>query len=306
MNKYIVTTTINAPTEALKAFSELPGWKLIVVGDKKTPEKSYQDINCEYFSSVEQEQRFPQLSELVGWNCVQRRNLGFLKALEYGAQIVATVDDDNVPLENWGRNLIVGETLELKSYTSEKVFDPLSVTNYPHLWHRGFPIQRLTSRNSEEGMEKITVDVEAAFWNGDPDIDAICRMEHAPACSFDPCRFPFTSPQFSPFNSQNTFLTRKALKNYFMFPGVGRMDDIWGSYFLESLGYRVAYTEATVRQDRNIHDLTTDFNGEIIGYQKTEKLLDALLDSPLRIAEFVGERSYSAFVKYREIAESFE
>ena len=155
-------------------------------------------------------------------------------------------------------------------------------------------------------MEKVTVDVEAAFWNGDPDIDAICRMEHAPACSFDPCRFPFTSPQFSPFNSQNTFLTRKALKNYFMFPGVGRMDDIWGSYFLESLGYRVAYTEATVRQDRNIHDLTIDFNGEIIGYQKTEKLLDALLDSPSRIAEFVGERSYSAFVKYREIAESFE
>jgi hypothetical protein len=306
MNKFIVTTTINPPTDALIAFSRMPGWKLIVVGDKKTPDDSYQDINCEYLSPHDQEKQFPQLSDLIGWNCVQRRNLGFLKALEQGAEIVATVDDDNIPLENWGKNLIVGKTIEIKSFSTDKVFDPLSVTNYSHLWHRGFPIQRLASRISNESVEKITIDVEASFWNGDPDVDAICRMEHAPSCKFDPDLFPFTSPQFSPFDSQNTFLTRKALKSYFMFPGIGRMDDIWGSYFLESLGFRVAYTAASVRQDRNVHDLTIDFNGEIIGYQKTDTLLDALIESPSLIAKFVGERSFSAFEKYQQIVEDFD
>tara|TARA_Y100000389_G_C17456648_1_gene518601 strand:- start:1669 stop:1788 length:120 start_codon:yes stop_codon:yes gene_type:complete len=36
---FIVTTTINAPTEALIKYSKFKEWKLIVVGDLKTPEK---------------------------------------------------------------------------------------------------------------------------------------------------------------------------------------------------------------------------------------------------------------------------
>ena len=301
MKKTIVTTTINPPTEALIAFSEMSEWDLIVVGDKKTPDELYDHIRCEYYSSADQEKQYPQLSELIGWNSIQRRNLGFLKALEHGAEIIATVDDDNIPLSNWGKDLIVGKEIEVDSFRVAQVFDPISVTNYSHLWHRGFPIQELSRRNSVKSREVITVDVQAAFWNGDPDIDAICRMEHAPNCEFDGKAFPFTSQQFSPFNSQNTFLTRKALKSYFMFPGVGRMDDIWASYYLESLGYRVAYTEASVRQDRNVHDLTIDFNGEIIGYQNTNKLLIALSSSHENIRDFVGEKSYKAFQIYQDI-----
>ena len=36
-NKYIITTTINNPTEAIHKFDNMSDWKLIVVGDKKTP-----------------------------------------------------------------------------------------------------------------------------------------------------------------------------------------------------------------------------------------------------------------------------
>ena len=35
MNKFIVTTTINNITPALKKFDELKNWNLIVIGDKK-------------------------------------------------------------------------------------------------------------------------------------------------------------------------------------------------------------------------------------------------------------------------------
>ena len=37
-DKWIVVTTINAPTEDIKALSQLKGWKVVVVGDLKTPE----------------------------------------------------------------------------------------------------------------------------------------------------------------------------------------------------------------------------------------------------------------------------
>jgi len=38
MKKVIVTTTINAPTEAIRRFDVMPDWHLIVIGDLKTPE----------------------------------------------------------------------------------------------------------------------------------------------------------------------------------------------------------------------------------------------------------------------------
>ena len=36
-DKWIVVTSIAAPTSDVKLLSRIPGWKLLVVGDKKTP-----------------------------------------------------------------------------------------------------------------------------------------------------------------------------------------------------------------------------------------------------------------------------
>lgn len=303
MKKVIVTTTINPPTEALLRYSEMEGWDLIVVGDLKTPDEKYSKIDCTYLSPEYQSEKYAKLSELIGWNSIQRRNFGFLEALSDGADIIATVDDDNIPLDDWGLDLIVGTTIELDSYSGDLVFDPLAVTNYPHLWHRGFPIQRLLKRNYVKEKRSIFVGVQAGFWNGDPDVDAICRMEHGPNCSFEASAFPFSSSVFSPYNSQNTFVTRDVLKNYFMFPGIGRMDDIWASYYVEALGHKVAYTSATVVQDRNVHDLTRDFEGEIIGYTKTNDLLQKLSSDPQAILEFLPEKSALAFSEYTGLAQ---
>ena len=42
--KFIVCTTINKPTLAVKKFDKMKDWKLIIVGDKKTP-KNYKIKN---------------------------------------------------------------------------------------------------------------------------------------------------------------------------------------------------------------------------------------------------------------------
>ena len=36
--KWLVVTTISAPTEDVKKLAQVQGWKLLIVGDKKTPE----------------------------------------------------------------------------------------------------------------------------------------------------------------------------------------------------------------------------------------------------------------------------
>ena len=112
------------------------------------------------------------------------------------------------------------------------------------------------------------VDVQADFWNGDPDIDAFCRMEHAPECDFDPGSFPMCAKKMGPFNSQNTFIAGKCLRDYFLFPHIGRMDDIWASYYVQAKGYRVVWNKASVYQERNVHDLVRDMKQEYLGLRK--------------------------------------
>ena len=194
MNKYIVTTTINKPTLALKKYSKMKDWKLIVVLDKKTPKFSLN--NAIILTCKDQEKISKKLSNLIGWNCIQRRNFAIILAYKLGADIIATIDDDNIPLNNWSKNLIINKKIKANKYfTKDSAFDPISVTNYKSLWHRGFPIEYVKNRKYKKSTvkKKIKFDIQAGFWNGDPDIDAICRMIYQPECKFVKKTFPFCS-----------------------------------------------------------------------------------------------------------------
>jgi hypothetical protein len=298
--KAIVTTTINGPTPAIQAFDALSDWELIVVGDKKTP-GDYRLQRGIYLSPEQQEKYDPALSEAIGWNCIQRRNFGFLWAKDLGADVIASVDDDNIPLEGWGESLLVGQQIEVDYYTTDlPAFDPVGATNYPHLWHRGYPLQLVSRRNySEKTRKTASVDIQADFWNGDPDVDALCRMEHAPHCQFDPRCFPMAANKMGPFNSQNTFLSKDVLEHYFVFPHVGRMDDIWPSYYVQSKGFRVVYGRPSVYQQRNAHDLTLDLRQEYVGYENNLRIVQRLVDDPQSIFAYAPERTARAFELYR-------
>lgn len=301
MKKVIVTTTINPPTEAILKFQHMKDWELVVLGDKKTPPGYHLERGI-YVTPEEQEKYDPELSEAIGWNCIQRRSMGLLWAHEMKADIIALIDDDNIPLEHWGQNLLVGREVEVTEYESDlPAFDPVGLTNYPHLWHRGFPLQLLSQRDySKKTRKKVFVDVQADFWNGDPDIDAICRMEHRPECKFDPSAFPVAANKMGPFNSQNTFITAECLPNYFLFPHVGRMDDIWGSYFLQSNGFRVVWNTPSVYQQRNVHDLVRDMKQEYLGYENNASLVRDLAKNSECIAKYLPERSQHAFALYKK------
>ena len=137
MNKFIITTTINKPTIAIKKYDNLKEWKLIVAGDLKTP-TNYKLNKGIYLKPKDQIKISKKLSDLIGWNCIQRRNFAMILAYKLGADIIATIDDDNIPLNHWGKNLLLKKNINTKKYlTKELAFDPISVTNYKYLWHRG-------------------------------------------------------------------------------------------------------------------------------------------------------------------------
>ena len=301
MKKVIVTTTINPPTEAIEAFQAMKGWDLVVVGDKKTP-KDYRLSRGVYVTPDEQDKFDPDLSEAIGWNCIQRRSFGLLWAHRMKADVVAVVDDDNIPLPGWGQDLLVGREVEVNFYETDlPAFDPVGATNHSQLWHRGFPIQLLPKRRYDRRSRKrLMPDVQADFWNGDPDIDAICRMEHAPECDFQAEGFPIASNRMAPFNSQNTFLRGALLKDYVLFPHVGRMDDIWAAYYLQAKGFRVVYGRPSVYQRRNVHDLVRDMRQEYLGYENNLQLVADLAKDPEALLAYLPGRSAWAFQLYRK------
>ncbi|KIX13271.1 hypothetical protein [Dethiosulfatarculus sandiegensis] len=300
MRKVIVTTTINPPTEAIIRYDSMEDWSLVVIGDLKTP-KDYKLKKGVYVSPEEQEAYDKELSDAIGWNCIQRRSFGLLWARDLGADLVAVIDDDNIPLPGWGENLMLGREVSVNYYADQSpAFDPVGATNHPHLWHRGFPLPLLAQRDyTDVSTRRITCDVQADFWNGDPDIDAICRMEHAPECDFNSELFPLAGQGISPFNSQNTFVSGRFLKDYFLFPHVGRMDDIWASFYLQALGAKVVYGKPSVYQERNVHDLVKDMKQEYLGYENNLRLVQELEGDPKALFKYLPERSQKAFQLYR-------
>ena len=295
MNNAIVTTTIQKPTEATLKFCEIKNWDLIVVGDLKTPKNEYDEINCHYITVEDQELLNQPLSNAIGWNTIQRRNMGFLYAFNEGYEVIASVDDDNIPKNNWGENLYINKEIEVTVYdTPLDVFDPLSVTERNDLWHRGYPIQLLENKNdiNNIGKHKRKVLIQADLWDGDPDIDAICRLSKMPMVEYKISE-PYCSTKISPFNSQNTFFHRSVIPFYMVIPHVGRMDDIWGGYLLQQkFKDALIYNSSTVFQDRNEQDLIKNLEWEIIGYRNTLDFLSGDYKLPPK-----AEKAYNAYLK---------
>jgi hypothetical protein len=289
MNKFIVLTTIFQPSEAVLKFREIAekdGWVFVVVGDLKTPHDVYSTMSgVTYLSPFDQESLCKEYSDTLGWNTSCRRNVGFFYAWKEGAEIVALVDDDNIPYDNWGRDMLVGTKRKVRCFDTQiSVFDPLSVTNYANLWHRGFPIDLVKQRATQDlGILEVDVLVQENLWDGNPDIDSIARMIYPHEVTFDVKEFFTSTAEFLPFNSQNTFLHRDIIPYYMLLPHIGRVDDIWGSYLLQKQYKKkpfIVYGPPTVYQNRNEHKLLGDFEKEVYSYLNCSSYLRGDINLP--------------------------
>ncbi len=283
MKKFIVTTTIYPKGEALEKFDSLKDWNLIVIGDKKTPDIKLD--NGQFIPAEAQSSLGYKSFDHIPWSVIQRRNFGYLEAVKQGADIIASVDDDNIPFDGWGDDVVVGKNLTRKTISDDLVCDALfehSNVTSSKLWHRGFPVQLLEQRsNRKESTSTATVEVQAGLWNGDPDVDAVCRLAGGPFdLKFSNTEFFVSNQTFSPFNTQNTFFSRRLAVPMCLPYNIGRMDDIWASYMtqriMRELDTNVLYTGPTVYQSRNDHDLSKDLEKEVIGYRHTLEFLRRL------------------------------
>jgi hypothetical protein len=65
-DKWVVITSVAEPTEAVRRLAELPGWKVVVVADQKTPE-DWALQGVDFLSVAKQERLDYKIVEHIPW-----------------------------------------------------------------------------------------------------------------------------------------------------------------------------------------------------------------------------------------------
>lgn len=281
MSKYIVVTTINHPTQAIEGMAQLEGWKLIVVGDRKTP-KDWHCPNATFLSLEEQADLGFTVNRYLPVGHYARKNIGYLYAMQQGAELIWETDDDTQLLKHTLPIHAADLEVSVASVKSRFV-NMYSLFTQFKVWPRGFPLDLVNALEPIELTKKhVFAPVQQSLVNNDPDVDAIYRLVIGRLFDFDGkgC-YGLADGQYCPFNSQATLWHRRAFW-LMMLPGYVpmRVTDIWRGYIAEALlhlyNWTVLFREPAVVQHRNEHNLMSDFAEELPLYQDTHRLIEVL------------------------------
>ena len=116
IDKCIVITTINEPTPQILYYTTLIDWNLIIVGDLKTNNNLYNNLNCIYLSIDKQKELFPTLFDKIPYNSYTRKMFGYLYAIKNNYKIIYDTDDDNKYIYNinlFQNNFIMTDNIDI-------------------------------------------------------------------------------------------------------------------------------------------------------------------------------------------------
>jgi len=275
MEKAVIITTINKPTETFDKLVNFGSWDIVVAGDEKTP-SGWEHKGVHYLSTEKQVELGYNIIENLPSSHYGRKMTAYLYAIKNGAQITADLDDDNVPKDNWGKVVFDGSFPIISGRGFANVYEYFSDE---FVWPRGFPLDKINSSSWSKGdASDISVGVWQFMADKHPDVDAIYRLLYDNEIYFnDNEQIVFDSGVVCPFNSQNTFFRKEVFPLLYM-PSYTtmRFTDILRGLVAQPIlwkfGYRLGFGPATVIQDRNPHDYMQDFISEVPMYKDTGRV----------------------------------
>ena len=316
MKVAIVVTTINDPV-FLKEYADIDvgghDVVIIVVGDNKSPNLSrvtQYASNMEVWKPQAQDDwlstNYPAISmkelrTVIPENSPQRRNFGYLRAMELGADVTIVVDDDNVPItDHWlidHLDVLGGHIRLYEARSNNGYVNPCSILRgiSDGVYARGYPISKMFSINLFSQLFPIVPPVlNAGLWVESPDVDAFTHMMY-PNLRAKSAFVPvfLGENQYAPINTQNTSLKRKLFSvfhNVHMQPHdpvlpLDRYDDIWNGLFvlrlIHAMGDVASFGVPLTVHRRNPHDVVADFRKEWFGAIINCKLWDYIRNVPI-------------------------
>lgn len=291
--KILVITTINSPTRALVHSVNLAreaGVDTVIIGDLKTPPDF--EINGATYLSVDEQKALNFVSaQTIPHNSYSRKMFGYLLATSSGADLIFESDDDNYLYPQFfsypkPKKAIVG----LRGF-----FNHYTLFTDSYVWPRGYPLNLLGVESNVEYVEFSDPyfmhrkrPLCQGIADGNPDVDAIFRLVN-PRWPYEVFKFEagesyLVEPQsrpWLPLNSQTTTWPREMLPLMYLPATCSfRMTDIWRGYIAQRIlresETAVILAGPLARQERNEHDLMSDFAQEVEGYVGYNRFIDAL------------------------------
>jgi hypothetical protein len=328
MKTALITTTINIPSvlALYRRFDPSASVRFFVAIDSKTPHAVYDFCNnlgnVQVIAGTDY-----KCDQIIGWNSIQRRNLALLEALKWGADIIVSVDDDNIPLDpNYFvafERLFDSGRVKLRpgggfialpyEFSGLKVSSPLGWFDVgtllePPATHRGFP-HDITSLNRFTHAIDAKIGVAAGMVLGDPDTSSVERISKRPdvhgVSEILKAGIVVDPTTRTVFNSQNTAFIRELAPAMMMLPGVGRYDDIFASLLCQRVmrdrGLHVYFGRPFVYQQRNQHNLVNDLKQELFGMENIVRFAEYLDSFECFSATTVLANVHDIFVEMKSL-----
>lgn len=331
----VIGTTINGEEEYLEfdrlaKTSKFSDVVFIIAGDRNSKPFDTKKFQCrvEYLEPGAQE-RF-SVSPLIGWKTPRRRPVAWLRAIELTPDFVLSVDDDNIPpadyFERWHEVLTTPKAslVVLKEGGQGPPWhNYLSTSNAPlPIYPRGYPTVFRGKEHTTEmrpSAELIAVERIGLFQGislGDPDIDAMSRIVFE-----KPIRINSIQEKnyclhdiWSPYNMQNTVLSKTLFPLPILWPLAGRFDDIYASFAWQKLLFNnsmfVHVGDPLNRQDRGSRDIfKADFLLEVEGYTQSHEVWGQIASieekDGLRFLEKLMILPHEAIQRHRKFFEAY-
>lgn len=316
-NKWIVITSINEPSEAVKKYAAMDGWNLVVVGDVSTP-KSWltTDLKLTYISIDEQRKSHYEIAKLIPERHYTRKMFGYLHAIKNGAEFIVDTDDDNIPTNNWESQWIIQEADEIELLSGSWI-NIYKVYGQSDIWPRGFPLNFIKNNppisRRHEFLGKRSLGIVQGLADNDPDVDAIYRLTNNRQVNFRKMenRLVLDSNSFTPINSQNTLFTSTFFPLLFLpTTSTFRTTDIIRGIVAQPILWKadsyLGISNAEVIQERNEHDYMLDFDSEIPIYSHSDRFAQIAL-STVSETRSISEnliKCYESMIYHRLVRES--
>ena len=243
-------------------------------------------VSCPSIAEQEEYlQRLGSFGRLVPYNSDNRRNIGYLMAIEQRVDYVISIDDDNFPID--GHDFVAEHAIvcapahALHAVNSQtgwyNICQMLRLEPPIRVYPRGYPYSErhrpeLTKMDSEHGAVRLN----AGLWLSEPDLDAMTWLV-APVCAraADDQSVVLGTATWSPINTQNTALHRDVIPSYYFlrmgYPVAGmaidRYGDIFSGYFSQAcvrhLGHRIRVGTPLADHRRNSHNYLADATKEL-------------------------------------------
>lgn len=289
-----IVTSIHPPTLPVRALAEgaaAHGIEVIVIGDTKSP-STYELDGCRFLSVKDQLNTGLRFATLCPTRHYARKNVGYLVAMAESHQQIIETDDDNIPRPGF----FASREREICAAVSE-CHGWVNAYRYfsdALIWPRGLPLDRIhqvAPAFLDLDVANVSCPIQQGLADKNPDVDALYRLILPLPQNFRNDRLlALGAGSWCPFNSQNTAWWAEAfpllyLPAYCPF----RMTDIWRSFIAQRIawtnGWHVLFHGPTVYQERNAHDLMSDFADEVPGYLNNDRICKTLEDLPLATGE---------------------